>query len=219
MTHGATLGGHAVQAAVERAGIDPAEVEDVLMGCANPEGATGVQHRAPDRAARRPAGHRRGRHRQPLLLVGPADHRAWPRSASSPARATCYVAGGVECISCVQNEMNQHMIARPLADRAQARDLLDHAADRRDRWPSATTSPRERHGRVRRAQPAAGLRRPGRRQVQRRDRADHRHGRRGRPGDWALRTQGSDRQQPTRASRAGTTYEGVARSSPRCRAA
>ena len=42
MTHGATLGGHAVQHAVARAGIDPAEVEDVLMGCANPEGATGA---------------------------------------------------------------------------------------------------------------------------------------------------------------------------------
>jgi Thiolase, N-terminal domain len=42
MTHGATLGGHVVQHAVARAGIDPAEVEDVLMGCANPEGATGV---------------------------------------------------------------------------------------------------------------------------------------------------------------------------------
>ena len=41
MTHGATLGGHAIRQAVERAGIDPAEVEDVLMGCANPEGATG----------------------------------------------------------------------------------------------------------------------------------------------------------------------------------
>ncbi|MCK7498862.1 MAG: 3-hydroxyacyl-CoA dehydrogenase family protein [Comamonadaceae bacterium] len=42
MTHGATLGGHAVKAAVERAGIDPGAVEDVLMGCANPEGATGA---------------------------------------------------------------------------------------------------------------------------------------------------------------------------------
>jgi acetyl-CoA C-acetyltransferase len=42
MTHGATLGGHAVQAAVQRAGIDGAEVEDVIMGCANPEGATGA---------------------------------------------------------------------------------------------------------------------------------------------------------------------------------
>ena len=41
MTHGATLGGFAVAAAVQRAGIDGAEVEDVLMGCANPEGATG----------------------------------------------------------------------------------------------------------------------------------------------------------------------------------
>ena len=41
MTHGATLGGHATQAAVERARIDPARVEDVIMGCANPEGATG----------------------------------------------------------------------------------------------------------------------------------------------------------------------------------
>src|SRR5437899_464638 len=42
MTHGATLGGLAVKAAIERAGIDPAAVEDVLMGCANPEGATGA---------------------------------------------------------------------------------------------------------------------------------------------------------------------------------
>src|SRR6201989_1197840 len=42
MTHGAELGGHAVRAAIERAGIDGAEVEDVLMGCANPEGATGA---------------------------------------------------------------------------------------------------------------------------------------------------------------------------------
>src|SRR5882672_1154476 len=42
MTHGATLGGHVVRAAVERARIEPGEVEDVIMGCANPEGATGA---------------------------------------------------------------------------------------------------------------------------------------------------------------------------------
>src|ERR1700750_1128480 len=42
MTHGAELGGHAVRAALERAGIEGGEVEDVLMGCANPEGATGA---------------------------------------------------------------------------------------------------------------------------------------------------------------------------------
>ena len=38
MTHGATLGGHAVQQAVARAGIEAAEVDDVIMGCATPEG-------------------------------------------------------------------------------------------------------------------------------------------------------------------------------------
>lgn len=41
MTHGATLGAHSVQHAVARAGIDPASIEDCLMGCATPEGATG----------------------------------------------------------------------------------------------------------------------------------------------------------------------------------
>src|SRR5574343_1186683 len=42
MTHGATLGGHAVEHAIQRAGIEAGEVEDVIMGCANPEGATGA---------------------------------------------------------------------------------------------------------------------------------------------------------------------------------
>jgi acetyl-CoA C-acetyltransferase len=41
MTHGAVMGGHAVKNAVARAKIDPKEIEDVFMGCANPEGATG----------------------------------------------------------------------------------------------------------------------------------------------------------------------------------
>ena len=41
MTHGATLGGAALAAAIARAGIEAAQVEDVMMGCANPEGATG----------------------------------------------------------------------------------------------------------------------------------------------------------------------------------
>src|SRR5512135_1908350 len=41
MTHGATLGGHSVKHAVARARLDPAEIEDVLMGCATPEGACG----------------------------------------------------------------------------------------------------------------------------------------------------------------------------------
>jgi acetyl-CoA acetyltransferase family protein len=41
MTHGAAMGGHAVEHAVKRAGLDPSEIEDVVMGCATPEGATG----------------------------------------------------------------------------------------------------------------------------------------------------------------------------------
>ena len=41
MTHGATIGGHALRCAIERAGLDAAEIEDVIIGCANPEGATG----------------------------------------------------------------------------------------------------------------------------------------------------------------------------------
>ena len=41
VTHGATLGGHVIKHAVERAGIEPGEVEDVMLGCATPEKATG----------------------------------------------------------------------------------------------------------------------------------------------------------------------------------
>src|SRR5205814_8266686 len=41
MTHGAKMCGHVVHAALERARVDADEVEDVIIGCANPEGATG----------------------------------------------------------------------------------------------------------------------------------------------------------------------------------
>ncbi len=41
VTHGAVMGGHVIKHAVERAGIEPAEVEDVVLGCGRPEGATG----------------------------------------------------------------------------------------------------------------------------------------------------------------------------------
>ena len=42
ITHGAVLGGHVVKHAVARAGIAPDEVEDVVMGCAMPQGTTGT---------------------------------------------------------------------------------------------------------------------------------------------------------------------------------
>jgi len=37
LTHGADMGGHVIRHAVERAGIDPGEVEDVIMGCGFPK--------------------------------------------------------------------------------------------------------------------------------------------------------------------------------------
>ena len=108
MTHGATLGGHVVKHAVERAGVDPAEVEDVLMGCANPEGATGwnIARQSALRAG------------MPVTVSGVTVNRFCSSGLQTVALASqrilsgegdIYVAGGVESISCVQNEMNRHM--------------------------------------------------------------------------------------------------------------
>jgi acetyl-CoA C-acetyltransferase len=109
MTHGATLGGHAVRAAVERAGVDPGAVEDVLMGCANPEGATGAN-------IARQIALRAG---LPVTVSGVTVNRFCSSGLQTIAiaaqriiagEADVYVAGGVESISCVQQEMNQHML-------------------------------------------------------------------------------------------------------------
>jgi acetyl-CoA C-acetyltransferase len=109
MTHGATLGGHAVQHAVQRAGIDAAEVEDVIMGCANPEGATGANIA---RQIALKAG-------LPITASGMTVNRFCSSGLQTIALAAqriiagegdVYVAGGVESISCVQQEMNTHML-------------------------------------------------------------------------------------------------------------
>ena len=109
MTHGATLGGHAVQHAVQRAGIDAAEVEDVIMGCANPEGATGANIA---RQIALKAG-------LPITVSGMTVNRFCSSGLQTIALAaqriiagegSVYVAGGVESISCVQQEMNTHML-------------------------------------------------------------------------------------------------------------
>ena len=112
MTHGATLGGHAVQHAVARAGIDAAEVEDVIMGCANPEGATGANIA---RQIALKAG-------MPISVSGLTVNRFCSSGLQTIALASqriiagegqVYVAGGVESISCVQGEMNTHMLMDP----------------------------------------------------------------------------------------------------------
>lgn len=109
MTHGATMGGHVVKAAIERAGIEAGEVEDVLMGCANPEGATGANIARQIALA---AG-------CPVSVSGLTVDRFCSSGLQTIALAAqrimagegdVYVAGGVESISCVQNEMNLHMI-------------------------------------------------------------------------------------------------------------
>ena len=112
MTHGATLGGHVVKAAVERAKLDPAEVEDVIMGCANPEGATGgnIARQIALRAG------------MPVTVSGMTVNRFCSSGLQTIAlaaqrvlagEADIFVAGGVESISCVQNEMNKHMYSDP----------------------------------------------------------------------------------------------------------
>ncbi|GIX51039.1 acetyl-CoA C-acyltransferase [Sphaerotilus sulfidivorans] len=108
MTHGATLGGHVVAEAVRRAGIEPGAVEDVLMGCANPEGATGwnIARQIVLRAG------------LPVSVSGLTVNRFCSSGLQTIALAAqriiagegeVQVAGGVESISCVQQEMNQHM--------------------------------------------------------------------------------------------------------------
>jgi acetyl-CoA C-acetyltransferase len=109
MTHGATLGGHAVQHAVQRAGIDGADVDDVIMGCATPEGATGSNIA---RQIALKAG-------LPITASGVTVNRFCSSGLQTIAMAAqriiageadVFVAGGVESISCVQQEMNLHMI-------------------------------------------------------------------------------------------------------------
>ena len=112
LTHGATLGGHAVQHAIARAGIEAGEVDDVLMGCATPEGATGANIA---RQIALVAG-------CPVTTSGMTVNRFCSSGLQTIALASqrviagegdIYVAGGVEAISCVQQEMNQHMLADP----------------------------------------------------------------------------------------------------------
>ncbi|MDA0225324.1 MAG: acetyl-CoA C-acyltransferase [Proteobacteria bacterium] len=106
MTHGATMGGHAVKAALERAKVDPKDVEDVIMGCATPEGATGgnIARQIALRAG------------LPVTVSGMTVNRFCSSGLQTIALAAqrilagedaVYVAGGVESISMVQNDANK----------------------------------------------------------------------------------------------------------------
>ena len=115
-THGADLGGHAIAHAVARAGVDPAEVEDVLMGCAMPEGATGgnIARQCALRAG------------LPVTTGGATINRFCSSGLQAIAMAAqrvivdgapVTVAGGLESISLVQNEhQNKHRANNPWID-------------------------------------------------------------------------------------------------------
>jgi acetyl-CoA C-acetyltransferase len=112
MTYGATLGGHAVQHAVARSGIDPNEIEDCIMGGTFGEGTTGGNIA---RAVALRAG-------LPVTVGGVSVNRFCSSGLQTIAMAAqrvilegcpAIVAGGVESISCVQNEANTHMRRDP----------------------------------------------------------------------------------------------------------
>ena len=111
LTHGATLGGHVVKAAIGRAGIDAASVEDVLMGCANPEGATGFN-------IARQIALRAG---CPVTTSGMTVNRYCSSGLQTIALAAqrilagegeVYVAGGVETITHTQNDRTNYYMAK-----------------------------------------------------------------------------------------------------------
>jgi acetyl-CoA C-acetyltransferase len=104
-THGALLGGHAIRAAVARAGVDPAEIDDVLVGCATPEGATGSNIA---RQAACVAG-------LPVSVPGFTLDRKCSSGLQTIALAAqrvmvgegdIYVAGGLESVSLTQPNLN-----------------------------------------------------------------------------------------------------------------
>jgi acetyl-CoA C-acetyltransferase len=111
-THGATMGGHVAKAALARAGVEAAEVEDVIMGCANPEGATGSN-------IARQIALRAG---MPVTVSGMTVNRFCSSGLQTIALAAqriiagegdVYVAGGVESISLVQNDANKKDLIDP----------------------------------------------------------------------------------------------------------
>jgi acetyl-CoA C-acetyltransferase len=115
-TQGQALAGHAVSAAVERAGIEAEQIDDVVMGCALQQGSTGFN-------IARQAALRAG---FPLTVAGMTVDRQCGSGLMAIATAakqiicdsmTAIVAGGVESVSLVQNDKaNQYRMQDPWLD-------------------------------------------------------------------------------------------------------
>ena len=191
MTHGAKMGGHVVHAALERAKVDAGEVEDVIMGCATPEGATGgnIARQIAIRAG------------CPVTVPGMTVNRFCSSGLQTIALAAqrvlvgegaVFVAGGVESISLVQNEANKH----------HAQDEWLHRHKPEIYWPMLQTAEyvSKKYGINREAQDDYGVAQPAARshgarrgQVQGRDRADHHQDEGGRQAHQRRGDEGSHR--------------------------
>jgi acetyl-CoA C-acetyltransferase len=112
LTHSATMAGHVIGEAVRRAGVDPVAVEDVLLGCANGEGANGgnIARQSALRAG------------LPVSVAGVTVNRFCASGLESIAIAAqrvmtgqydIAVAGGVESITLVQEHLNGFMARDP----------------------------------------------------------------------------------------------------------
>jgi len=143
-THGADLGGHSVKHAVERAGVEPGEVEDVLMGCALPEGATGgnIARQIAIRAG------------LPVSVAATTINRFCSSGMQAIAMAAqrvivdgapVVVGGGLESVSLVQNDnMNKY--------RAENEWILEHKPAVYDSMLKTAETVAERYGIARAAQ-------------------------------------------------------------------
>ena len=111
-THGITMGGQTVKHVIDRAGIDAGEVEDVIFGCGQPEGATG---------------HNIGRNVAisggcPVTVPGTTINRFCSSGLQSIATAAqriivdgikVAIGGGVESISLTQQNLNMKHLIEP----------------------------------------------------------------------------------------------------------
>ncbi len=108
-THGAALGAHAIRHAVARAGLDPAEIEDVVIGNGSPEGAQGMNIA---RMSLLKAG-------LPVSVPGQTVNRFCSSGLQAVATAAhqlafeglkVSVAGGLETVSLTLQHINQHRL-------------------------------------------------------------------------------------------------------------
>jgi acetyl-CoA C-acetyltransferase len=148
LTHGASLAAHAISSAIDRAGVDPGLIDDVVLGCANPEGATGgnIARQAALRAS------------LPASTPGVTVSRfcsSWLEAIATAAQRVMTgqydvaVAGGVESITLVQEHRADFFAEDPVV-RATVPSLY---------WPMLRTAETvaERYGIERERQDEYGL--------------------------------------------------------------